>query len=65
MAEILQAFKDAKKTKGQPTVLIARTAKGKGVSFMENRSEWHSGAPTKEQFEKAMDELEAVGVDHD
>jgi transketolase len=65
MAEILQAFEDAKKTKGQPTVLIARTVKGKGVSFMENRSEWHSGAPTKEQFEKAMEELEAVGVDHD
>jgi transketolase len=65
MAEILQAFEDAKKTSGQPTVLIARTSKGKGVSFMENRSEWHSGAPTKEQFEKAMEELEAVGVDHD
>jgi transketolase len=65
MAEILQAFEEAKETKGQPTVLIARTVKGKGVSFMENRSEWHSGAPTEEQYEKAMEELEAIGVDHD
>jgi transketolase len=65
MAEILQAFEEAKETKGQPTVLIARTVKGKGVSFMENQHKWHSGAPTKEQYEKAMEELEAVGVDHD
>jgi len=65
MSEILQAFEDAKMAKGQPTVLLARTVKGKGVSFMENQSEWHSGAPTKEQFEKAMEELRSMVVQND
>ena len=64
MAEILQAFDEANETKGQPTILIAHTIKGKGVSFMENQHKWHSGAPTKEQFEVAMKELETMGVDH-
>ena len=64
MAQILQAYEEAQKNTGQPIVLIARTIKGKGVSFMENRFEWHSGAPSKEQYEKAMAELESVVVNH-
>lgn len=47
----------AKKTSGKPTVIIANTIKGKGVSFMENRAEWHHKVPNAEQFAKAMEEL--------
>jgi len=64
MAQILQAYEEAQKNTGQPIVLIARTIKGKGISFMENRFEWHAGAPSKEQYEKAMAELESVVVNH-
>ena len=53
------AFKEARATKGQPTAIIAKTVKGKGVSFMENQVGWH-GRPLKpEEFETAMKELEA------
>ena len=45
--------------KGKPTAIIARTVKGKGVSFMENNAGWHGKAPNQEQFEAAMAELEA------
>ena len=47
----------AKKTSDKPTVIIANTVKGKGVSFMENRAEWHHKVPNAEQFAKAMEEL--------
>ncbi len=59
--EINNAFEEAKKVSakggGCPTVIIARTIKGKGVSFMEGDNQWHGKAPTKEQAEKAIREL--------
>jgi len=55
--EIVQALEDAVKYEGKPTIIIAHTIKGKGVSFMENKVEWHSLAPTKEQTEQALKEL--------
>lgn len=48
------AFKEAKETKGMPTAIIARSIKGKGVSFMENRPEWHGTAPNDEQYKIAV-----------
>lgn len=56
-AEINNAFEEAKKIKGSPAVIIARTTKGKGVSFMEGDNQWHGKAPTREQAEKAIREL--------
>ncbi len=58
--EILGGFEWAKSIKGKPAILIAKTVKGKGVSFMENRVEWHGKAPTKEQLEQALRELGAM-----
>lgn len=58
MAQILSAFDEAKRTKGKPTIVIARTIKGKGVSFMENVIDFHGRAPTKEEAERALKELE-------
>lgn len=58
MTEILSAFEKVKKTVGKPTLILARTIKGKGVSFMENNNEFHGMAPNKEQFAVAMRELE-------
>ena len=55
--EILAAFKKARETKGHPTVIIANTIKGKGVSFMEGAVGFHGKAPDKEQYEQAMKEL--------
>lgn len=55
--EIKAAFKEARKTKGMPTAIIAMTVKGKGVSFMENQASWHGVAPNDEQYEQAMKEL--------
>ncbi len=55
--EIRKALEEARNTKGKPTVIIAKTVKGKGVSFMENNAGWHGKAPNKEEFEKAMEEL--------
>ena len=59
--EIAAAFKKAREHKGQPTAIIARTIKGKGVSFMENQVGWHGKAPNKEEYETAMEELEKAG----
>jgi len=59
--EIRAAFKEARETKGQPTAIIAKTLKGKGVSFMENAVDWHGKAPNDEQYEIAMADLEKVG----
>lgn len=53
-----QAVEEAKSIKGKPTVIIANTIKGYGVSFMENQAGWHHRVPNKEEFEKAMNELE-------
>lgn len=55
--EILNSIEAAKNTKGKPTMIIADTVKGKGVSFMENQAGWHGTAPNKEQREKALKEL--------
>ena len=55
------AFAEAKATKGQPTAIIAKTVKGKDVSFMENQASWHGSAPNDEQYAVAMADLEKVG----
>ena len=59
--QLAAAFKEARETKGQPTAIIAKTVKGKGVSFMENQASWHGAAPNDEQYEIAMADLEKVG----
>lgn len=56
--DLKKAFDEAKNTKGQPTAIIAKTVKGKGVSFMEDKASWHGAAPNAEQYEMAMAELE-------
>ena len=53
------ALKEARETKGMPTVIVAKTIKGKGVSFMEDQQGWHGVAPNEEQYHAAMKELEA------
>lgn len=55
--QILAALDEARRTKGKPTMIVARTVKGKGVSFMENQVGFHGKAPTKEQMEQALEEL--------
>ncbi|MBQ0064620.1 MAG: transketolase [Firmicutes bacterium] len=57
--QIRAAYAEAKTVKGQPTVIVAKTIKGKGVSFMEDNVNWHGVAPNKEQYEQATAELEA------
>jgi len=59
--EIESAFNEAKRIKGKPTAIIAKTVKGKGVSFMENKASWHGAAPNAEQYAIAMEELEKAG----
>lgn len=59
--QIDAAFKEAKTVKGQPTAIIAKTLKGKGVSFMENQVGWHGKAPNDEEYKIAMEELEKAG----
>ena len=56
--EIEQAFTHARLTKGKPTVIIASTVKGKGVSFMQNNADWHGAAPNFEQYQIAMQDLQ-------
>ena len=55
--EIIKAFDVAKQIKGRPTAIIAKTIKGKGVSFMENQAGWHGKAPNEEQYLEAQKEL--------
>jgi transketolase len=57
IAQILDAFEEANTIKGKPTIIIARTIKGKGVSFMENVVDFHGRAPTEEEAKKALEEL--------
>lgn len=59
--EIREAFAEARRTKGQPTAIIAKTLKGKGVSFMENQAGWHGKAPGEDEYKIAMEELEKAG----
>lgn len=59
--QIEQAFAEARNTKGMPTAIIAKTIKGKGVSFMEGAVAWHGAAPNDEQYQTAMADLEKAG----
>ena len=59
--QIRAAFREARETKGMPTAIIAKTVKGKGVSFMENQVSWHGTAPNDEQYAQAMKDLERIG----
>ncbi|MGL5123548.1 MAG: transketolase [Fusobacteriaceae bacterium] len=63
MESIISGLKLAKECKGKPTLLLARTIKGKGVSFMENACEFHGSAPNMEQTEKALAELNKIIID--
>lgn len=55
--QVLEAFDMAEETHSQPTIIIAHTTKGKGVSFMENESRWHGAVPNDDQYEQALVEL--------
>ena len=59
--QIRAAFAEAKQTKGQPTAIIAKTVKGKDVSYMENQAGWHGKAPNDEEYAIAMEDLKKVG----
>ena len=59
--QIRAALKEARETKGKPTAIIARTVKGKGVSFMENNVGWHGKGPNDEECRVALEELEKAG----
>ena len=59
--QIDAAFKEAREVQGMPTAIIAKTVKGKGISFMENAVGWHGVAPNAEQYAAAMEELEKAG----
>ena len=56
--QILQAFEEAKNCKDKPTAIIAKTIKGKGITFMENQVGWHGKAPSQQEYEQAIKELE-------
>lgn len=56
--EIIKAFEEARNVKGKPTVIVAKTVKGKGVSFMENNPGFHGAAPNDDEYKKAMEELQ-------
>ncbi len=61
MAQLRAAFEKAKATKGQPTAIVMKTVKGKGVSFMENQAGWHGKAPNDEEYAIAMEDLKKAG----
>ena len=56
--EVINAFEHAKKIKEKPTAIIAKTIKGKGISFMENEAKWHGDPPNEEEYNKAISELQ-------
>ena len=60
LAALEDAFKLAQDFKGAPTMILAKTVKGKGVSFMENQAGWHGKAPNEEQYQQARQELVAA-----
>lgn len=60
--QIDAAYTEAEAVKGKPTVIVAKSVKGKGVSFMENQVGWHGKAPNQEQYEQAMAELDAAAA---
>ncbi len=57
MAQVVAALEEAKSLKGKPTMIVANTVKGKGVSYMENVCEWHGRAPCQEEADQALEEL--------
>ena len=59
--DIERAFKEAREVKGKPTAIIARSVKGKGVSYMENSCEWHGQAPKEDLYKVAISDLTAIG----
>lgn len=59
--EIIKAFEVAKNIKGKPTCIIAKTTKGKGITYMENQAGWHGKAPNEEQYQQAMKEMRQEG----
>lgn len=59
--QILSAFEQAKSVKGKPTAIVAKTIKGKGVSFMENNVGWHGKAPNDDEYAQAIQDLEKIG----
>ncbi|CBK73591.1 Transketolase, N-terminal subunit [Butyrivibrio fibrisolvens 16/4] len=59
--QLRAAFKEARETKGQPTAIVMKTVKGKGISFMENQVGWHGKAPNDEEYAIAMEELRKAG----
>jgi len=63
MQKILDAFQEAKGVKGKPSVIIAHTIKGKGVSFMEDMVDWHGKIVTEEDAKRALEELQRGGAD--
>ncbi|MCX6773039.1 MAG: transketolase [Candidatus Micrarchaeota archaeon] len=63
--QLIAAFEEAAATKGKPSVIIAKTVKGKGVSFMENIAGWHGRAPTREELDKALAELNLTNLPKD
>lgn len=59
--ELIMTFQKVRQTKGKPSVVLAKTIKGKGVKFMENSVEWHGKAPKEEEYKLAMKGLEEMG----
>ena len=59
-AQIEEAFAEARTVKAQPSIIISKSVKGKGVSFMENQVGWHGTAPNREQYEQAAAEIRAA-----
>lgn len=60
--ELIKVFESAKLIKGKPVAIVAKTIKGKGVSFMENKAEWHGKAPSEEEYKQAIKELGAQNL---
>lgn len=60
ITQIMEALGQARKTKGKPTVIIAKTIKGKGVSYMENQAGWHGKAPNEDEYKRAINELKNI-----
>ncbi|WWR15957.1 transketolase [Lachnospiraceae bacterium JLR.KK008] len=63
LEQIAAAMKEARETKGQPTAIVMKTVKGKGVSFMENNAGWHGKAPSDEEYATAIADLEKIGAE--
>ena len=60
ISSLIDGFETAKQTKGKPTIIIANTIKGKGISFMENKADWHGKAPNDKEYEQAIIELDTA-----